>query len=132
VDIEAMRPVAEAAALAARFFGPGSGQALAALVPPDRDRALLEQWVRREAAVKAEGGSIWGDRGSYDPSGPAEAMAALEAPGAGAGSRCHVQALALGSGCVGALATVGRDPVRVVVFDWSGSCREPEPGRRPA
>jgi 4'-phosphopantetheinyl transferase len=131
VDIEAMRPVAEAAALAARLFGPGSGQALAALEPPDRDRALLEQWVRREAAVKAEGGSIWGGRGSYDPSGPAEAMAALEAPGAGVGW-CQVQPLALGSGCVGALATVGRDPVRVVVFDWSAPCRGPEPGQRQA
>jgi 4'-phosphopantetheinyl transferase len=132
VDIEAMRPVAEAAALAARFFGPGSGQALAALLPPGRDRALLEQWVRREAAVKAEGGSIWGSRGSYDPSGPGEAMAALEAPGAGVGCRCHVQALALGSGCVGALATIGRDPVRVVVFEWAGRTRGPEPGRRQA
>jgi 4'-phosphopantetheinyl transferase len=132
VDIEAMRPVAEAAALAARFFGPGSGQALAALLPPGRDRALLEQWARREAAVKAEGGSIWGSRGSYDPSGPGEAMAALEAPGAGVGCRCHVQALALGSGCVGALATIGRDPVRVVVFEWAGRARGPEPGRRQA
>lgn len=52
VDLEwADRPV-PALALARRFFPAEEARRLEALPPPLRNRALLESWVRKEAAIK--------------------------------------------------------------------------------
>ena len=61
VDLEwAQRPVA-AAALARRFYPPEETSRLLALSDPARSRALLESWVRKEAAIKWQGSSLSAD-----------------------------------------------------------------------
>lgn len=58
VDLEwAQRPVL-ASALARRFFPAQESARLLALKPQDQRRALLESWVRKEAAVKWQGSSL--------------------------------------------------------------------------
>ncbi|MFZ9849335.1 MAG: 4'-phosphopantetheinyl transferase family protein [Vulcanococcus sp.] len=61
VDLEwAQRPVA-AAALARRFYPPQEAARLLALPAADQPRALLESWVRKEAAIKWQGSSLAAD-----------------------------------------------------------------------
>lgn len=54
-DIEMLRPVPEAAALAAEHFTPREQGALAALPARERDQAFLTCWTRKEACLKAIG-----------------------------------------------------------------------------
>lgn len=55
VDLERVRPVPEAAALAGDHFTPGEEQAWQATEPTERDRAFLACWTRKEAVAKALG-----------------------------------------------------------------------------
>ena len=58
VDLEwAQRPL-QAAALARRFFPAEEAEGLLALPVADQRRALLESWVRKEAAIKWQGSSL--------------------------------------------------------------------------
>lgn len=54
-DIELLRPVPDAAALAAEHFTHREQEALAALPAHERDRAFLTCWTRKEACLKAIG-----------------------------------------------------------------------------
>ena len=58
IDVEAVRPVRRAAAIAERYFGPDEAALIASLNGPERDAAFLRQWTRFEAAVKATGGAL--------------------------------------------------------------------------
>ena len=61
VDLEwACRPVL-AAALARRFYPPQEADQLLALPAEAQARALLESWVRKEAAIKWQGSSLAAD-----------------------------------------------------------------------
>jgi len=55
VDVEAIRPVQEADAIAAQFFSDGEREAYAALSPRRRVLGFLRLWTRKEAFVKALG-----------------------------------------------------------------------------
>jgi 4'-phosphopantetheinyl transferase len=55
VDVEACGPTRDALAIARRFFTPEEAGALARLAPPERDRAFLRVWTRKEAILKARG-----------------------------------------------------------------------------
>jgi 4'-phosphopantetheinyl transferase len=55
IDIEAIRAIGEADAIAARFFSRREYAAYAALAPRDRPVGFLECWTRKEAVVKALG-----------------------------------------------------------------------------
>ena len=55
VDLEQVRPVREAEAIARRFFSPDECADLAAVSHPDRDYAFLSCWTRKEALLKASG-----------------------------------------------------------------------------
>jgi phosphopantetheinyl transferase len=71
VDLEwAQRPVA-AAALARRFYPPQEASRLLALPAAAQPRALLESWVRKEAAIKWQGSSLAADlrHWLWDPDG---------------------------------------------------------------
>ena len=57
VDIEALRPISNAGAIASRFFAPSEAAALERLPPDRRAHAFLRAWTRKEALVKAEGAS---------------------------------------------------------------------------
>lgn len=55
VDIEAVRAMPDAAAIATRFFAAGECDALAALPEGERTPAFFRCWTRKEAYVKALG-----------------------------------------------------------------------------
>jgi 4'-phosphopantetheinyl transferase len=55
VDLEVLRAVDDAPALASTVFGPGEQQALQQVAGPARDRAFLQGWTRKEACLKALG-----------------------------------------------------------------------------
>ena len=55
VDVEAVRPLAEADTIAAHFFSRGENEAYRALAPRDRTLGFLRCWTRKEALVKALG-----------------------------------------------------------------------------
>lgn len=54
-DVELLRPVPDAAALAAEHFTRREQEALAALPAHERERAFLVCWTRKEACLKAIG-----------------------------------------------------------------------------
>jgi 4'-phosphopantetheinyl transferase len=58
IDLEAIRPVREADAIAARFFSRREYAAYCALAPRDRPLRFLECWTRREAIAKALGDGL--------------------------------------------------------------------------
>lgn len=55
VDVEWVRPMPDALALAAAYFSPTEHAALAACPEPLRDRAFFVCWTRKEACLKAIG-----------------------------------------------------------------------------
>jgi 4'-phosphopantetheinyl transferase len=55
VDIEVLRPVPEAAAIAARYFAPRERAALSALAEEMRATAFMQCWTRMEAYIKGLG-----------------------------------------------------------------------------
>lgn len=55
VDVEAIRPIREADAIASQFFSPRENQAYAALPARDKPLGFLRCWTRKEALVKAIG-----------------------------------------------------------------------------
>jgi 4'-phosphopantetheinyl transferase len=58
IDIEAIREIPEADAIAARFFSRREYAAYAALAPRERPVGFLECWTRKEAVVKALGDGL--------------------------------------------------------------------------
>jgi 4'-phosphopantetheinyl transferase len=72
IDIEEIRPLPEADAIAAQFFSPRERAAYSALAPRDRPLAFLECWTRKEALAKALGDGL---------SMPLDALDVSRAPG---------------------------------------------------
>lgn len=58
VDLEALRPVPEADAIAPRLFAPQEYQVYRALEPGKRISAFCSAWTRKEAYLKALGGGL--------------------------------------------------------------------------
>lgn len=117
IDLEAMRPLADAPALAERYFSVAERSALAAYRDDDRERAFFRCWTRKEAYVKAVGDGIplRLDRFdvSLDTGSRARLLALADEPaGAAAWSLIHIEP---GPGYVGALALRARS---VTVRGW--------------
>lgn len=109
VDLERMRPIADAEQIAARFFAPRECAALAAMAPDARLRPFFACWTRKEAYVKATGDGL---------SRPLDGFAVTLAPGEPAAlldvaddpaevERWRLAALAPARGYIGALAVEG-------------------------
>ncbi|HEX6132826.1 MAG TPA: 4'-phosphopantetheinyl transferase superfamily protein [Longimicrobiales bacterium] len=75
VDVERVRRIARAAAIARRVLHPDTVAALSMLPATERDRAFLDAWTQREAHVKAVGGGLFQtpDALPFDPAQPADA-----------------------------------------------------------
>ncbi len=58
IDLETLRPIPHREQIAARFLSPDEHRSLMDLPPEQRDRAFLACWTRKEAYVKAVGGSV--------------------------------------------------------------------------
>ena len=58
VDVEALRPIRSADAIAAHFFSPRERKAYAALAARDKPLGFLRCWTRKEALVKGIGDGL--------------------------------------------------------------------------
>ena len=65
VDIERLREVADAAAIARLFFSTIEQSMLSAVAPAERSRAFVTCWTRKEAFVKALGYGLSVDLASF-------------------------------------------------------------------
>lgn len=66
VDVEVLRSMADAEAMAASYFTAAEQRALAAVAPALRDRAFLICWTRKEACLKAIGLGLGVDTRTFD------------------------------------------------------------------
>jgi 4'-phosphopantetheinyl transferase len=104
VDIERIRHMPSALALADRFFSQAESSALRSLPADESDGSFLSCWTRKEAAIKALGVSLDGQLASF--SVPLEPMPHPLSI-AIAGSVLTLHSLALAPHAVGALAHAG-------------------------
>ena len=106
VDVEALRPMPDALAIAERFFSAAEREALAAVPAAERDRAFFRCWTRKEAYLKAVGTGITVRLDAFDvtlgPGEPARMLALDGDPEGAAAWRLHH--LEPASGYLGALA----------------------------
>lgn len=126
VDIEVVKPVADAEALARRHFTATEQAELAGVAGEERQRAFLACWTRKEACLKALGVGL-----SAPPAGlevgckPDTRSIGFDLPG----RHCTVElaSLALDARCVGALARVDRAHAALARerFAPAGSVRQP-------
>jgi len=93
VDVEALREVDGAEAIARRFFSRRESQAFLALPPADRPVAFLNCWTRKEAFIKAIGEGLSHPLGAFDvslePGQPASLLRVGERPGHESGWALH-------------------------------------------
>jgi 4'-phosphopantetheinyl transferase len=124
VDLERVREVPEADAIAARLFGDREVEALRAFPSAERSEAFLRCWTRKEAYVKGRGVGLLTPLRSFEVSldrSPESLLLFQEAPG----GEWTLQDLGAEPGWVGALA-IERGPVRVVHASGPSA---PEPDR---
>jgi 4'-phosphopantetheinyl transferase len=111
VDVEQLRHMPDAQAMAEAHFTAPERAALAALAGEARDRAFLQGWTRKEACLKAMGLGLDVDTRSFDVGIGCESRC-VAMPAALGGQRIALSSFALGATVLGALATVAaRAPV---------------------
>lgn len=74
VDLEWLQRPVLAAALARRCFAPQEQERLLQLAPDARPQAVLESWVRKEAAIKCQGSTLARDLLHWSWDGQAEQL----------------------------------------------------------
>lgn len=106
VDVELLRPVPDATALAERHYTPAEREALAGTATAGRDLAFLIGWTRKEACLKAIGSGLSIEAAAVDAGLQPERRIVRITTAAGLAA---VEVVSLqGHGWVGALArTVG-------------------------
>lgn len=119
IDVEALRPLPDAPALAERFFSAAERAALAAYPEGERERAFYRCWTRKEAYLKAVGDGVAARLDRFDVSLEPGNARLLAVGGdqalADTWSLAHIEP---GAGYVGALALpVGLRAVRG--WQWS-------------
>jgi 4'-phosphopantetheinyl transferase len=122
IDVEAMRPVAERAAIVRRYFHPGEAADFARVSPEEADAAFFRCWSRKEAVVKALGLGMSLDLHRYRvtciPGAPPEVLA-LEGE-ANPPESWTLLDLEPGSGHVGAVAA-RRRPLKIVAATFDAA-----------
>lgn len=85
IDVEAIRPIPDADAVAARFFSPRENAAYRALAPRDRLLGFYACWTRKEAFIKALGDGCYYALDRFDvslaPGEPARILRVAGMPG---------------------------------------------------
>lgn len=117
IDVEGLRPVPDALAVARSLFCPVELAALAAVPAAELDEAFLRCWTRKEAYLKASGEGLGGALAGASSLASPRWPAGMDAPGEGetALGRWGVREFAPGPGYVGAVASEGSG--------WSVRCR---------
>jgi 4'-phosphopantetheinyl transferase len=89
IDVEAVRPIANADDIALRFFSPRETKAYLGLDPRDRVRGFFNCWTRKEAFVKAIGDGLHYPLDRFDvaldPAVPARILRVEDTPGEACG-----------------------------------------------
>jgi 4'-phosphopantetheinyl transferase len=105
VDVEAVRELRAADAIAARFFSPRENQSYLALDPRDRPLGFFNCWTRKEAFIKALGEGLHYPLAGFDvslaPGEPARILRVGDTPDYD-GAWC-LESLAPGPGMVAAV-----------------------------
>ena len=105
IDIEAVRTIPDADAIAARFFSPRENEAYLALNLRDRARGFFNCWTRKEAFIKALGDGLAHPLDRFDvslaPDEPAKILRVADAPGDACGWALH--SFSPGPGLIGAI-----------------------------
>lgn len=107
VDVELIRQMPDAAQLAETHFTEDECQALARLQGPERDRAFLYCWTRKEACLKAVGLGLGLDTRCFHVGIEADARS-VWLPASVGSQRIALSSFALGPSALGALATAYR------------------------
>jgi 4'-phosphopantetheinyl transferase len=121
VDLEQVRPIEDAEAVARSSFSPGEVQRLEALPEPARLRAFYEAWTRKEAFLKALGDGLARPLDSFEVSlGPGEDPRLLRTLGdPEEAERYSLHDLEPETGYLGAIAIPGKSwHVRHVRWRW--------------
>jgi 4'-phosphopantetheinyl transferase len=103
VDVERIRPVADADTIAARYFAPGEAREYAALPRDLRTAAFFATWTRKEAFVKGLGDGLSCPLDSFE----VDIAPASVAPRVTADAACgtwHLRSFEPAPGYVGAVA----------------------------
>lgn len=120
VDVEEIRSVPEALAIADRMLSERERAALRALPEEQRQDAFLHCWTRKEAYIKAVGGGLWTGLDGFDVAfSPGEEARLLAVRGsAEEAARWTLRSLDPGAGFVGALVAEGVIG-ELAAYDWS-------------
>lgn len=111
IDVEVLRPMPDASALAEAYFAPAERSAIAAIADAAaRDAAFLRCWTRKEACLKAIGIGLHLATAGFDV-GTQPDERTVEIATAEGVERVWLQPLALGDGLLASLALrLGRGP----------------------
>lgn len=89
VDVESVRPLEDADAIAARFFSPRENAEYRSLQPAHRPRGFFNCWTRKEAFIKATGDGLAHPLDAFDvtltPDAPARILRVGDRPGTACG-----------------------------------------------
>ncbi len=130
VDLEQIRPMPDAEAIACRFFSAREKAALAAVPAELREEAFFACWTRKEAFIKAAGKGLSMSLDSFDATlDPGEPARLLDTRAILTGAECcTVQQLHPGPGYVGALVFEGSG-CAVRQWDWTSTLLPEEEDR---
>jgi 4'-phosphopantetheinyl transferase len=116
VDVEQLRDMPNALAIARRFFSPGEVAALKRLPEGERRHGFFNAWTRKEALLKAVGAGLGALEEMEVSLAPDEMPAVLGAPGgAEAWQLFHLEP---SPGFVGAVAVQAAPPPSVRLTTW--------------
>ncbi len=107
VDVEYLRPVAQDARIAQRFFLPQEYAAWLSLPPAQQQVGFFNCWTRKEAFLKARGVGLANELTSVEVSLKPEEAAEIRAVAEGDAAQWSMLELAPASGYVGALVVEG-------------------------
>lgn len=127
VDVERLRPMDDALAIAERFFSAPENAVFRATPAEGRDAAFFRCWTRKEAYIKAvgEGLSMPLDRFDVTLAQGEPARLVATRPDATQAERWTLRELALGPEWIGAVIAEGRD-WELVSREWE-SAETPRP-----
>jgi 4'-phosphopantetheinyl transferase len=117
VDVEQLRDMPNALAIARRFFSPREVAALKRLPEDERRHGFFNAWTRKEALIKAVGAGLGALEEMEVSLAPGEIPAVLSGPGgAKAWQLFHLEP---SPGFVGAVAVqAAAPPVRLTTWSW--------------